>query len=66
MVGGGRSLAEPVCGVKFPAIREKNREFSENRAFLAKMDAQNAGDFKGLQLKSLRIGTGHLICGARN
>jgi hypothetical protein len=52
---------EPVWGGKFPANRENNREFYENRAIRRKYTRQNGSKISLLQNNSLGIGTGKLF-----
>jgi hypothetical protein len=50
---------EPVSTVKFPANREKNREFRGNRPFAGDLGVQSTSEFNCLQRNSLRNGTGN-------
>jgi hypothetical protein len=50
---------EPVSEARFPAIRENNREFYENRAVLAKSRPSERSKIRLLEDNSLEIGTGN-------
>jgi len=52
---------EPVSSSKFPASREKNREFYRIRASRDDFRAQSASEFSGLQQNSLRNGAGNFL-----
>jgi hypothetical protein len=51
-------IVEPVSASKFPAIREKNREFFDVRGHSAYQQACESNDFGAFQPNSLNIGTG--------
>src|SRR5665811_1067029 len=56
---------EPVSTLKFPANREKNREFRRIRPLSAILKADTS-KFKGLQRNSLRNRTGNYFGGTGN
>ncbi len=59
--GGGRSPSRTRLPTKFPANREKNREFRQMRPHLLYFEPRHASKFKDLQANSLHNRTGNVL-----